>query len=216
VEEGVLHIKLLNWLVAGDSSSKHRANGGWFHNRAESLIVVNPRALSETPEDPTGFVAIKRPIGTKLVREDPLAGDDVGASGPGDKLPGPIAHQSPILVLHSRMPIGVGKHNTYRGRDRGQCRWRRRSSEDLVIRKHPEACLGPSDHPVRIHRRSHSYNCRRLSIRRCRSRAHGCSRRKLPRSLGVDDLRGRRGCRRYNNHARRDRCRRGYAWRSGG
>jgi hypothetical protein len=43
VEEGVLHIKLLNWLVAGDSSSKHRANGGRFHNRAESLIVVKPQ-----------------------------------------------------------------------------------------------------------------------------------------------------------------------------
>jgi hypothetical protein len=29
----------------------------------------------------------------KLVREDPLAADDVGATGSGDMLPGPIAHQ---------------------------------------------------------------------------------------------------------------------------
>jgi hypothetical protein len=102
MEEGVLHIKLLNWPVMGDSSSKHREDGGRFHNRAESLIVVDPRALSETPEDPTDFVAIKRPIDMKLVRENPIASDDVGVMGPGDKLPGPIAHQSPILVLHSR------------------------------------------------------------------------------------------------------------------
>jgi hypothetical protein len=86
VEEGVLHIKLLNWPVTGDSSSKHHADGEWFHNWAESLIIVDLRALSETPEDPTGFVAIKRPIGMKLVHENPLAGDDVGAKGPGDKL----------------------------------------------------------------------------------------------------------------------------------
>jgi hypothetical protein len=89
VEEGVLHIKLLNWPVVENSNSKHRADGGQFHNRAESLVVVDPRALSETPEDPTGFVAIKRPIDTKLVRENPLA---VGATGSGDKLPCPIAH----------------------------------------------------------------------------------------------------------------------------
>jgi hypothetical protein len=57
----------------------------------------------------------------KLVHEDPLAGDDVGATGLVDKLPGPIAHQGPVLILHSRAPIGVGKRNTYRGRDRGRC-----------------------------------------------------------------------------------------------
>jgi hypothetical protein len=166
VEEGVLHIKLLNWPVAGDSSSKHRADGGRFHNRAESLVVVDPMALSETLEDLAGFVAIKRPISMKLVRENPLAGDDVGATGPGDKLPGPIAHQNPVLILHSRAAIGVGKRSTYRGRDRGRCRWRRRSSKEQAIRKHPEARLGPSDHPVRIHRRSHRYSRRRSSIKR--------------------------------------------------
>jgi hypothetical protein len=112
VEEGVLHIKLLNWSVAGDNSSKHRVDNGRFHNRAESLVVVDPRMLGETPKDQVGFVAIKRPIGTKLVCENPLAGDDVGATGPGDKLSGLIAHQSPVLVLHSRAPFGVGKSST--------------------------------------------------------------------------------------------------------
>jgi hypothetical protein len=92
VEEDVFHIELLNWPVAGDSNSEHRANGGQFHDRAESLVVVDPGALSETPENPSSPVAIKGPVGTKLVREDPLAGDDVGATGSGDKLPGPIAH----------------------------------------------------------------------------------------------------------------------------
>jgi hypothetical protein len=165
VEEGALHIKLLNCPVAGDSSSKHCADGGRFHNWAESLIVVDPSALSETPEDPTGFVAIKRPIGMKLVHENPIVGDDVGATRSGDKLPGPIAHQSPVLVLHSHAPIGVSKCSMYRGQDRGRYRWRRRSSEDQAIRKHLEARLDSSDHPVRIHRRSRRYNRRRSSIR---------------------------------------------------
>jgi hypothetical protein len=93
VEEDILHIELLNWPVTGDISSEHRVNGGRFHNQAKSLVVVDPGELCETPEDPTSLLAIKGPIGAKLVREDPLAGDDVGAMRPGDKLPGPIAHQ---------------------------------------------------------------------------------------------------------------------------
>jgi hypothetical protein len=48
--------------------------------------------LSESLEDPASLVAIKGSVGAKLVREDPLVGDDVGATGPGDKLIGPIAH----------------------------------------------------------------------------------------------------------------------------
>jgi hypothetical protein len=191
LEKCVLHIELLNWPLAGDSNSEHRANGDRFHNRAKSFAVVDPWALSETPEDPASLVAIKGLIDTKLVREDPLASDDVGVTEPRDKLPGPIAHQGSVLILHSRMPIGVGKRSMYRGRDRGRCRWRRRGSEDQTIRKHLETRLGSNDHPVRIHRRSQRYSCRRSSIRRRRSRAHGRRWRRLPRSLGVNDRRGR-------------------------
>jgi hypothetical protein len=202
MEEGVLHIELLNWLVAGDNNSEHRVNGGQFHNRAESLIVVDPGALSETPEDPASLVAIKGPVGTKLMREDPLA------------------HQGLVLVLHSRAPIGVDKRSTYRGRDRGRCQWRRRGSKYQAIRKHPETRLGPSDISVRIHRRSHRYSRRRSSVRRRRSKAHGRRWRGLPRSLGVDDRRGWslmrwwtiRGRRRCSSRTWRSRCWCGHAW----
>jgi hypothetical protein len=58
VEEGVLHIELLNGPVTGDGSSEHRANGGRFHNRAKSLIIVDPEAQSETPVDPASLIEI--------------------------------------------------------------------------------------------------------------------------------------------------------------
>jgi hypothetical protein len=32
MEEGILHIELLNRLVMGDNSGEHRAHGGRFHN----------------------------------------------------------------------------------------------------------------------------------------------------------------------------------------
>jgi hypothetical protein len=117
VEEGILHIELLNWPVAGDSNSEHHADGVRLHNWAKSLIVVDPRVMSETPEDPASLVAIKGPVSVKLEREDQLASDYIGATGSGDKLSGPIAHHDPILILHSCATIGVDKYNTYNGQD---------------------------------------------------------------------------------------------------
>jgi hypothetical protein len=92
VEEGIFHIELLNGSITGDNSGEHRVNSGWFYNRAESLIVVDSGALSETPKDPTGLVAIKDPVSTELVREDPLAGDNVGALRSGNQLSCPITN----------------------------------------------------------------------------------------------------------------------------
>jgi hypothetical protein len=121
VVEGIFHVELLNGPVKGDSSGEHRANRGRFYSRAESLVVVNSGALSETPNDPTGLVMIKGPISTELLREDPLTGDNVGALRSGNQLPGPIADQGSVLFLHSRTPMGIGKRSTSGG-DRCRCR----------------------------------------------------------------------------------------------
>jgi hypothetical protein len=122
VEEGIFHVKLLNGSVTGDSSGEHRANSDRFYNRAESLVIVDSGALSETLKDPTGLVAIKGPVSTKPVREDPLADDNVGALRSGNQPPGPIAGQGSVLFLHSRTPMGIGKRSTNGGGDWGRCR----------------------------------------------------------------------------------------------
>jgi hypothetical protein len=66
MEEGILHIELLNQAVMGDSSGEHRAHGGRFHNRAESHIIVDSEAPSETPKDPASLIAIKGPSARNL------------------------------------------------------------------------------------------------------------------------------------------------------
>jgi hypothetical protein len=134
MEEGILHIELLNRLVMGDSSGEHRAHDGRFHNWAESLIVVDSEALSETPKDPVSLVAIKGPVSAELVHEDPFAGDDVGALRSWNKVPCPITHQGPVLILHSHTPIGIDEGSADRERDRGRCRRRSRGGEDESIR----------------------------------------------------------------------------------
>jgi hypothetical protein len=117
VEEGILHVELLNGPVTGDSSDEHSANSGQFYNRVESLIVVDSGVLSETPKDPTGLVAIKGPVNTELMHEDPLADDNIGALRSGNQLTCPIADQGSVLFLHSRTPMGIGKHSTSGGWD---------------------------------------------------------------------------------------------------
>jgi hypothetical protein len=114
MEEVIFHVELLNEPDTGDSS-------GRFHNRAKGLIVVDLEVLSETPKDPTGLVAIKGPVSTELVCENPLAGDNVGALRSGNQLPGPIADQGSVLFLHSRTPTGIGKRSMSGGGDRGRC-----------------------------------------------------------------------------------------------
>jgi hypothetical protein len=112
VEEGIFDVELLNGPGMGDNSSEHRANSDRFYNRVERLVVVDSGALSETPKDPTGLVAIKGPVSTELVREDPLVGDNVGALRSGNQLLGPIVDQGSIFVLHCLTLMGIGKRST--------------------------------------------------------------------------------------------------------
>jgi hypothetical protein len=113
--EGILYIELLNRLVMEDSSGEHRAHSGRFHNWTESLIVVDSKALSETPNDPASLIAIEGPVSAELLHEDPFAGDDVGALRLWNKVPGPITHQGSVFILHSRAPIGIGEGSAYGG-----------------------------------------------------------------------------------------------------
>jgi hypothetical protein len=122
VKEDIFHVELLNGSVTGDNSGEHRVNSSRFYNRAESFVIVDSEALSETPNDPTGLVAIKGPVSTELVREDPLTGDNVGVLRLENQLPCPIANQGVVLFLHSRTPMGIDKHGMSGGGDRGRCR----------------------------------------------------------------------------------------------
>jgi hypothetical protein len=122
VEEGILHVELLNGPVTGDGNGEHHVNSGRFYNRVESLIVVDSRVLSETPKDPTSLIAIKGPVNTELMREDPLAGDNVRALMSENQFPGPIVDQGSVLFLHSHTPMGIDKRNTSGEGDQGRCR----------------------------------------------------------------------------------------------
>jgi hypothetical protein len=92
VKEGIFYVELLNGPGTGDSRGEHHVNSDQFYNRAEGLVIVDSGALSETLKDPTGLLAIKGPVSTELVCEDPLAGDNVGVLRSG------TSSQVPLLI----------------------------------------------------------------------------------------------------------------------
>jgi hypothetical protein len=102
MEEGILHIELVNRPVMGDSSGEHRAHGGRFHNRAESLVVVDSGAPSETPKDPASLVVIESPVSVELVCQDLFASYDVGALRSWNKVPCSITYRGPVRRFSSR------------------------------------------------------------------------------------------------------------------
>jgi hypothetical protein len=92
VKEDIFYVELLNGPGTEDSRGEHHVNSGQFYNRAEGLVIVDSGALSETLKDPTGLLAIKGPVSTELVCEDPLAGDNVGVLRSG------TSSQVPLLI----------------------------------------------------------------------------------------------------------------------
>jgi hypothetical protein len=178
VEEGVLHIEPLKLPVVEGSIGEHRADGSWFDNRVESLIIVDIRALCEPPEDPVKLVTVESPIRERLVGKTPFAGDDVGATRSGNKILGSIAQKGPIFFLHCCMPIGISKRGAKGDRDqrwwcRGGC-----GGEDKGLSRHPEPHLGAGDHPVQVYQGSHRHSRDQpVCGRRCQKCGCCCSRR---------------------------------------
>jgi hypothetical protein len=87
VEEGILHIELVNRPTARESQGEHCADGSRLHHWTECLIEVNTGPLGETSKNPSGLVPLKGAIRLEFVLEDPLAGDNIGPRRTGHKIP---------------------------------------------------------------------------------------------------------------------------------
>jgi hypothetical protein len=80
VKESILDIQLMNRPVLRQCQGKNHTNGCWLDHWTESLIIINTWTLSETPENPTSLVSIKRTIWMKLVPKNPLPGDQINTT----------------------------------------------------------------------------------------------------------------------------------------
>jgi hypothetical protein len=109
VKKGVFDVELMDGPILRHGEGENNTDGGWFDDRAESLVEVNARLLCETTNDPTCLVTSKRSIGIEFVTKNPFATDDVGAGRGRDESPGLVLEKSIIFVLHGLAPGRITK-----------------------------------------------------------------------------------------------------------
>jgi hypothetical protein len=85
VQEGIVHIQLMNGPAPGEGERQNSTNCSWFDNMAKCLIIVNAWSLGESTTYPASLVSPKRSICVELVFEVPLASNDVDTGGRGTK-----------------------------------------------------------------------------------------------------------------------------------
>jgi hypothetical protein len=107
VQEHIRQIELMNRLGAGDGSGEHGADRGRLDHQAEGLIVIDVGSLGEAVKNPTSLVPFQGAVRIKLMLENPLAGDDVGANGTRDKIPDVAGDQDSKFFFHAAASIWI-------------------------------------------------------------------------------------------------------------
>jgi hypothetical protein len=59
--------------------------------------------------NPTSLAPVQGTVTIELVLENPLVGDDIGANGARDKIPGVVGDQGSKLILHGAAPVRIDK-----------------------------------------------------------------------------------------------------------
>jgi hypothetical protein len=115
VQEHILHIELMNRPGAGDNQGEDGADCGRLEHRAEGLIIVDAGSLGEVAKNPVSLVRFQGAVGIELVLENPLVGDNVGANGVRDKIPGVVGDQGSKFFFHGAAPIWINEGGADRG-----------------------------------------------------------------------------------------------------
>lgn len=100
MQEGIVHVHLMNWPLACRCDRQNGVNCGCLDHRRERLLKINSRPLREPADHPPCFVAFQAPAGFEFVMEEPLPSDDVGSARVRDKTPCPVLDQRRVLNLH--------------------------------------------------------------------------------------------------------------------
>jgi len=120
MEEGVLHVKLMNGPILGVCEGYDCANSGQFDDRAESFVIIHAGSLSEPSKHPTSLVALQRTISIELVFEYPFASDHIGFGRAGNMIPSMIALESSIFIFHGLAPMRISESIPAGPRERRQ------------------------------------------------------------------------------------------------
>jgi hypothetical protein len=107
MQEHILHIKLMNRPGVRDNQGEHGVDRGRLDHQVEGLIVVDVGSLGEVMKNPASLVPVQGAIRIKLVLENPLAGDDVGANRARDKISGVVGDQGSKLFFYGVASVQI-------------------------------------------------------------------------------------------------------------
>lgn len=83
MEEGILHIELVNGPPVGDGEAEDDSDCSRLDDRTKSLIIVDAGLLRVPANHPTRLVPSEGAICMKFVFQDPFTGDDIDPRGTG-------------------------------------------------------------------------------------------------------------------------------------
>ena len=120
MEESILHVELMDRPVPRVCQGEDSANGGWFDDRDEGLVVINTEALCKSAKDPTSLVSFQGTISMKLVFENPFSSDHIGLGRARDKIPSVVVQEGSEFFFHGLTPVRISKSITAGTRKWGQ------------------------------------------------------------------------------------------------
>src|SRR6185437_5043472 len=100
---------------ARERKREDRAHRSGLHDRAEGLIIVHTRALSEPPKDPASLVALQCAVSPTLVRPDPLANHHIATRRTRHEVPRLVGKKSRVLLFHRATPVRIRQGVADRG-----------------------------------------------------------------------------------------------------
>lgn len=107
VQEGVLHVQLVNGSARRYGKAEDDPDRRWLHHWTEGLTKVDARPLGEASKHPSRLVSCESTVGMQLVAEDPLPGHRMNTCRASNKRPRIVLQQSTILITHSGVPVGI-------------------------------------------------------------------------------------------------------------
>lgn len=100
MEEGILHVELVNGPPMGDGEAEDDSDCSRLDDRTKSLIIVDAGLLRVPANHPTRLVPSEGAICMKFVFEDPFTGDDIDPRGTRNQGPCVVVNQRLIFVTH--------------------------------------------------------------------------------------------------------------------
>jgi hypothetical protein len=109
MQEGILHVKLVDHPGAQSSKAEDDTNHGWLDNGVEHLVVVDVVVLREVMNHPTCVMAGKGTVRVEFVFKNPLAYHNISSKRTRNEARGLVVNERLLLISHGDPLLSVSQ-----------------------------------------------------------------------------------------------------------